>query len=63
MQEKNARQQVQQVCTQLETCKSELNQAISSVEKPQNRQKIQNTLSAVEKACEAATTTLSNYQE
>ncbi|SHH65058.1 EscE/YscE/SsaE family type III secretion system needle protein co-chaperone [Clostridium grantii] len=63
MQGKNARQQVQQVCDQLQTCKSELNQAISSVEKPQNRQKIQDTLSAVEKAHQAATTTLSNYQE
>lgn len=63
MQGKNARQNVQQVCDQLETCKSQLNQAISTVEKPQNRQKIQQTLNAVENACQQAQDTLSNYQE
>lgn len=37
MQGKNARQNVQQVCDTLQTCKSQLNQAISTVEKPQNK--------------------------
>lgn len=60
---KNARQRVQDVTTQLQSSVSELNNALSSVEKPQNRQKIQNTLSSVDTALRSANETLSNYQE
>ena len=63
MENKNARQQVQDVCNQLESAKNSLNQAISSAEKPENKQKIQSTLSAVDSALQTANTTLSNYQE
>jgi predicted DNA-binding protein YlxM (UPF0122 family) len=63
MQGKNARQNVQDVCTQLQTCVSDLNQALNTVEKQENRQKIQTTLDAVNKAMQTATTTLSTYQE
>ncbi|WP_461206335.1 hypothetical protein [Clostridium sp. DL1XJH146] len=63
MKGKNARQNVQQVCNELEQCKSQLTQAVSTVEKPQNKQQIQQTLNAVENACQQAKNTLDNYQE
>lgn len=36
--------------------------ALSSVEKPENKQQIQSTLSAVDGALQTAATTLSNYK-
>lgn len=63
MQSKNAKQHVQDVCGQLQTAKSCLNQALGTVEKQENRQKIQDTLNAVDSALQTANTTLSNYQE
>lgn len=60
---KNARQRVQGVAGQLQSSVDELNQAMSSVEKPQNRQKIQDTLNSVNSALKSANSTLSNYQE
>lgn len=63
MQGKNARQRVQGVTGQLQSSVNELNQAMSSVEKPENRQKIQNTLNSVNSALKSANDTLSNYQE
>lgn len=63
MQNKNAKQHVQDVCSQLESAKNCLNQALNSVEKPENRQKIQSTLNAVDNALQTANTTLSSYQE
>jgi len=47
---KNAKQQVQKVFSQLSDAKISLNQALSTVEKPENKQQIQNTLNAVENA-------------
>lgn len=63
MQGKNARQQVQDVYSQLQTAANNLNQAITSVEKPQNKQQIQDTLNAVNSAMQTANTTLTYYQE
>jgi uncharacterized protein VirK/YbjX len=63
MQNKNAKQHVQDVTNHLQTAKDCLNQAISSAEKPENKEKIQNTLNAVDSALQTANTTLSNYQE
>ena len=63
MQNKNARQQVKDVSCKLQDSVNALNSAINSVEKPENRQKIESTLSAVNSALESANCTLSNYQE
>lgn len=60
---KNARQHVQDVCNQLQTSKNCLNKALGSVEKPENKKKIQDTLNAVDSALQTANTTLQNYQE
>ena len=60
---KNARQNVQDVCTQLQTAKGYLNDALTSVEKDENRQKIQNTLNAVDSALQTANSTLTTYKE
>lgn len=60
---KNAKQQVQKVFSQLNDAKTSLNEAIGSVEKPENKQQIQNTLNAVENAINTTSTTLSNYKD
>lgn len=63
MQTKNAKQHVQDVTNHLQDAKKCLNNALNSVEKPENKQKIQDTLNAVDGAMQTATSTLSNYQE
>jgi hypothetical protein len=63
MQSKNARQHVEDVRSQLQSAQGCLNQALSSVEKTENRQKIQDTLNAVNTALQSADTTLSSYRE
>jgi hypothetical protein len=63
MEKKNAKQHVQDVCTKLQDAEGCLNKALSSVEKPENKQKIQSTLNAVDNALQTANSTLSNYQE
>ncbi|MTI49155.1 hypothetical protein [Sporosalibacterium faouarense] len=63
MQNKNARQRVQDAYTQLQTCKDNLNQAVNSVEKQQNKVQIQSTIAAIDNAITTANRTLSNYQE
>jgi len=63
MQNKNAKQHVQDVTNHLQDAKNCLNNALTSVEKPENKQQIQNTLNAVDGALQNATTTLSNYKE
>lgn len=60
---KNARQQVQDVQGQLKNAQDNLNQAFSTVEKPQNKQKIQDTINAVTNALNTANDTLANYVE
>ena len=63
METKNAKQHVQDVTNHLQSAKKCLNNALSTVEKPENKQQIQNTLTSVEGALQNATTTLSNYKE
>jgi predicted nucleotide-binding protein (sugar kinase/HSP70/actin superfamily) len=60
---KNAKQQVQDVFSQLSNAKTSLNQALNSVEKPENKQQIQNTLNALENAINTTSTALSNYKD
>lgn len=57
---KNARQHVEDVKSQLECAKNCLNEAMNSVEKPENRERIQGTLNEVNNALKAATNTLVN---
>ncbi|HEY5560816.1 MAG TPA: EscE/YscE/SsaE family type III secretion system needle protein co-chaperone [Clostridiaceae bacterium] len=61
--QKNAKQHVQDVTGHLQDAKNCLNNALSSVEKAENRQQIQNTLTSVDSAMQAATNTLKNYKE
>jgi DNA-binding FrmR family transcriptional regulator len=63
MEQKNARQHVQDVCNQLQSAKGCLDKALTSVEKEENRQNIQNTMNAVNNALQTANTTLSTYKE
>jgi len=63
MEKKNAKQHVQDVTNHLQDAKNCLNNALGSVEKPENKQQIQNTLTSVDEALQKATTTLSNYIE
>jgi hypothetical protein len=63
MPEKTAKQHVQEVFSQLSNAKNSLNQALTSAEKPENKQQIQNTLNAVESAINTAVTALSNYKD
>lgn len=59
---KNAKQHVEDVTNHLQKAKDCLNNALSSVEKPENKQQIQNTLNSVDGALQNANTTLSNYK-
>jgi hypothetical protein len=63
MPQKNAKQHVQDVTNHLQSAQNCLNQALTTVEKPENRQKIQDTLNSVNSAMQAANNTLNNYQE
>lgn len=63
MSQNNAKQNVEDVYDKLVTCVESLNKAMSTVEKAENRQRIQSTLNAVDQAIEAANHTLANYQE
>lgn len=60
---KSAKQQVQDAFSQLTNVKNSLNQALTSAEKPENKQQIQNTLNAIENAINTTTTALSNYKD
>ena len=63
MHNKNARQKVQDTYNQLQTCRSDLNQALQSAEKHHNKTQIQNTITALDNAISTTSRTLSNYQE
>jgi hypothetical protein len=63
MQTKNAKQHVQDVANHLQNAKNCLNTALGLVEKPENKQKIQDTLNTVDGALQTATNTLSNYKD
>jgi hypothetical protein len=60
---KNAKQQVQDAFSQLTNVKNSLNQALTSAEKPENKQQIQNTLNSIENAINTTSTALSNYKD
>jgi hypothetical protein len=62
-QNKNAKQYVDEVCGQLQNSKNCLSKALDSVEKPENKQKIQTALHAVNNALEATVNTLTNYKD
>lgn len=62
MQNKNAKQHVQDVVAGLQNAQNCLNSALGSVEKPENKQAIQGTLDAVNGALTNANTTMSNYK-
>lgn len=63
MQNENAKQHVQDVREKLQCSTDCLNKALGTVEKPENRQKIQETLNAVNSAMQSVNNTLNNYQE
>ncbi|MDR3585691.1 MAG: hypothetical protein P4L59_10250 [Desulfosporosinus sp.] len=62
MDTKNARQHVVDVTSHLQNAKNCLNNALLSVEKPENKQQIQDTINAVDGALRSATTTLTHYE-
>ena len=63
MENKNAKQHVQDVSESLKNAQNCLNNALGSVEKPENKQQIENTLKSVDEALKNANATLSNYIE
>jgi len=63
METKNTNQYIQEVAYYLQKAKSCLNDALNSVERPENKQQIQNIFKGVEGALQNATTTLSNYKD
>ena len=63
MENKNAKQYVQDVSEGLKNAQNCLNNALDSVEKPENKQQIENTLKSVDEALKNTKTTLSNYIE
>jgi len=63
MENKNAKQHVQDVSESLKNAQNCLNNALGSVEKPENKQQIENTLKSVNEALKNAKLTLSNYIE
>ena len=63
MDQNNAKQNVQNVYDQLVNCMDSLNNALRTVEKEENAQRIKATLGAVDNAIERANHALANYQE
>jgi len=63
MENKNAKQHVQDVSEGLQNAQNCLNSALGSVEKPENKKQIEKTLKSVDEALKNAKTTLSNYIE
>lgn len=60
---KNARQHVNDVYSQLQSAENCLNEALNTVEKPENKERIEKTLCSVQDALHCASSTLSNYVE
>ncbi|MGL5346883.1 MAG: hypothetical protein ACRDA3_06005 [Peptostreptococcaceae bacterium] len=61
--QKNAKQELQSACNQLSSVKNALNQAMSTVEKPNNKQEVQKALDAVNNAVSVANSACNNYQD
>ncbi|SHF02296.1 EscE/YscE/SsaE family type III secretion system needle protein co-chaperone [Clostridium fallax] len=60
---KNARQNVECTIEKLQTAKNDLKNALSTVEKDENRKNIQCSLEAVENALRQTENTINNYVE
>lgn len=60
---KNAKDNVQCSLNDLQKAKTSLHEALQSVEKPENKNRIQETCTAVESALTKAQDTLTNYVE
>ncbi|HYF84694.1 MAG TPA: hypothetical protein VEB00_16955 [Clostridia bacterium] len=63
MQQNNAKQGIQDVYDRLVTCMDTLNQSLSSAEKEENKQRIKNTLGAIDNAIEITNNALANYRD
>lgn len=63
MQNKNAKQLIQDACTQLQSVKGTLDQAIESAEQQDNKNNIINALNAVDNALNTANGTLQSYRD
>ncbi len=61
--QKNAKEQLREACCQLQYAKNELDQAMDTVEKQQNKQEIQKALSAIESASTVANNAMQNYRD
>ncbi|MBQ6630630.1 MAG: hypothetical protein IJH55_00655 [Romboutsia sp.] len=59
----NAKQQLQSACTQLGVAQNALNQAMSTVEKEDNRKELQKALNAVNNAVSVANNANQNYRD
>lgn len=59
----NAMDNVKKSYHQLQSSRESLNQALDSVEKPDNKQRIENAANAVENAIETINNTMANYKE
>jgi len=63
MQQNNAKQGMEDVYDRLVTCMETLNQALNSAEKEDNKQRIKNTLGAVDNAIKITNNALANYKD
>ena len=59
----NAKQQLESACSQLSVAQNALNQAMSTVEKPNNKEEIQKALNAVNNAVSVAHSACQNYRD
>lgn len=59
----NAKDQLQSACNQLATAQGALNQAMSSVEKPENKQEIEKALNAINNAVSVSNSACQNYRD
>ncbi len=63
METKNSKQHFEEVAYHLRNAKSCLNDALSSVQKPENKRQIENNFNLVSGALRDATAILSNYKD
>ncbi|WP_304341529.1 hypothetical protein [Metaclostridioides mangenotii] len=61
--QKNAKQHLQDACGQLKNVSDCLNQAMGTVEKPENRQEVEKALNAVKSACTVGDNALNNFRD
>jgi hypothetical protein len=63
MQQNNAKQGIEDVYDRLVTCMETLKQSLDSAEKEENKQRIKNTLGAIDNAIEITNNALANYRD